>query len=175
MEDTSRTLQLLYSLDTSSPGFLPNLRLLIQHDKKEKYLIKLKRPELTRLLDLLDKVRTAPSTLLQFQDRLLQAFDVIPTNDDLARKCLKKVYAICAARKAFPSSHILSDEIENLRPLDYATSGRHYLWGTYRGEEVEMMKMVDDRGRGEEVCTQSCVSSRRLLMDIPACRRCSPI
>lgn len=57
MGATSRILQRLYSLDTSSPDFLRHLYCLIEYDEKEQYLTKLKEPELTRLLDFLDKVR----------------------------------------------------------------------------------------------------------------------
>ena len=174
MENTSRTLQLLYSLDTSSPDFLSNLRLLIQHDEEERYLIKLKEPELTRLVDFLDKVRTAPSTFRRFQGRLLQAFDVIPTNDDLARECFKKLHAICANRRAFPSSHILSGELESPEPLFRNRFGYYYRRGTYRGEEVDIIDMMHGWGK-KQVCAQYCMSSQRLLMDILGCCRGSPI
>ena len=60
MGNTSRILQRLYSLHTSSPDFMRYLHFLIQHDKEEQYLTDLKEPELTRLLDLLNKVRAAP-------------------------------------------------------------------------------------------------------------------
>ena len=159
MENTSRTLQLLYSLDNSSPDFFPNLRLLIQHDEEERYLIKLKEPELTRLVDLLDKVRSAPSTFRQFQERLLQAFDVIQKNDDLARECLEKLHAICADRGAFPSSYILSGKLDNPWPPALNPYGYCYQRGTYRGEEVDMMDMVDPWGKKKEVCTRYCESS----------------
>ena len=61
MGNTSRILRRLYSLHTSSPDFMRYLRFLIQQDKEEQYLTNLKEPELTRLLDFLDKVRAAPS------------------------------------------------------------------------------------------------------------------
>ena len=71
MGNTSRILQRLYSLHTSSPNFIRYLRVLIQHDEEEQYLASLKEPELTQLLDFLDKVRAVPSTFRQFGDRLL--------------------------------------------------------------------------------------------------------
>ena len=71
MENTSRILQHLYSLHTSSPDFIRYLNSLIQSDNEEGYLTSLEEPELTRLLDLLDKVRAAPSTFRRFRDRLL--------------------------------------------------------------------------------------------------------
>ena len=64
MGNTSRILRRLYSLHTSSPDFMRYLHFLIQQldqDKEEQYLTNLKEPELTRLLDFLDKVRAAPS------------------------------------------------------------------------------------------------------------------
>ena len=175
MGDTFRTLQHLYSLHTSSPDFLSNLRLLIQHDKKEKYLIKLKGFQSTQLVDFLDEVRTAPLIFRQFRDRLPQALDVIPTNDDLARECLKKLHAICAARRAFPSSLILSGELERSGPCFLNPFGYGYQRGTYRGKEVDIMDMADLWGREKEVCTQYSVSSQRLLMDTLGCCSSSPI
>ena len=70
MGNTSRILQRLYSLPTSSPDFARHLRYLIRYDKEERYLTNLKEPGLTRLLDLLDKVRAVPSTFRRFRDRL---------------------------------------------------------------------------------------------------------
>ena len=67
MGNTSRILQRLYSLDTSSPDFLCYLRGLIQFDKEEQYLTNLKEPELARLLDFLDKVRAVPPTFRRFR------------------------------------------------------------------------------------------------------------
>ena len=68
MGNTSRILQRLYPLPTSSPDFLRHLRHLLRYDKEERYLTSLKEPELTRLLDLLDKVRAVPSTFRRFRD-----------------------------------------------------------------------------------------------------------
>ena len=71
MGKTSVILRHLYSLQTSSPDFLRYLHLLIQFDEEERYLTNLKEPELTRLLDFLDKVRAAPSIFRRFRDRPL--------------------------------------------------------------------------------------------------------
>ena len=71
MRNTSRILQRLYSLHTSSLDFIRYLHFLIQYDKEEEYLTNLQEPELTRLLDFLDKVRVFPSTFRRFRDRLL--------------------------------------------------------------------------------------------------------
>ena len=159
MENASRTLQRLYSLETSSSDFIRYLRHLIQVDQEEEYLTKLEDPELTRLVDFLDKVRTAPSTFRQLQDRLLQALDVIPANDDLARECLKKLHAICPDREASPSSHILSGELDNLGPRFFNPYGYGYQRGTYRGKGVDVIDMAGAWGTKKEVCIQYCVSS----------------
>jgi len=62
----------LYTLDTSSLDFSRSLYSLIRHDEKEQYLISLQGPELTRLVDLLDKVRTvSPSFQISSVHELL--------------------------------------------------------------------------------------------------------
>ena len=71
MGSTSRILERLYTLHTSSPDFIRYLHFLIQHDDEEEYLTSLEEPELTRLLDILDKVRASPSTFRRFRDRHL--------------------------------------------------------------------------------------------------------
>jgi len=63
---TSRILQRLYSLDTSSPDFLRHLYCLIQYDEKEQYLINLLGSELARLVDFLDKVHAISPAFHQF-------------------------------------------------------------------------------------------------------------
>ena len=60
MGKTSRILQHLYSLAASSPDFVRYLHCLIRYDEEEQYLTNLEEPELTRLLDFLDKVRVFP-------------------------------------------------------------------------------------------------------------------
>ena len=59
--NTAKTLRRLYSLRTSSLDFIHTLHSLIQFDEEEEYLTSLKKPELKRLLDFLDKVRTCCS------------------------------------------------------------------------------------------------------------------
>ena len=70
MGNTSKILQRLYSLETSSPDFLRYLHDLIRRDNEEEYLTSLKEYELMRLLDFLDKVCVPPS-FRQFRDRPL--------------------------------------------------------------------------------------------------------
>ena len=63
---TSKILQHLYSLNTSSPDFSRYLHHLIQSDGQDHYLLDLQGSEdLIRLVDFLDKVRVPPSTFLQ--------------------------------------------------------------------------------------------------------------
>ena len=60
---TPRVLQQLYSFDTSSRDFPRCLDSFIQEDEKDKYSLSLQKsdPELTRLVDFLDKVCALPS------------------------------------------------------------------------------------------------------------------
>jgi len=55
---TSEVLQHLYSLDTASANLPPYFHRLIQCDEEDEYLSSLQGQELTRLVDLLDEVRT---------------------------------------------------------------------------------------------------------------------
>ena len=136
-KNTSKTLQRLYSLHTSSPDFIHTLHSLIQFDEEEEYLTNLKEPELTRLLDFLDKVCAAPSTFHRSRDRLLQALDTIPTNDPVAQECSKKLRAICADRRTFPSSCILSGEVAKVDDSRIDVNVISDLWeGTYRDKDV---------------------------------------
>ena len=57
---TSQVLSHLYSLDTSSPEFSRHLYRLIQNDEEEEYLSTLQGPELLKLVDFLDAVRSLP-------------------------------------------------------------------------------------------------------------------
>ena len=58
----------LYSLDPSSPDFLHRLYPLIRHDEKEQFSTSLQGSQLTRLVDLLDEVRTVPSAFINLQN-----------------------------------------------------------------------------------------------------------
>ena len=59
---TPWVLHRLYTLDTSSLDFSRSLYSLIRYDEKEQYLISLQGPELARLVDFLDEVRTVSSS-----------------------------------------------------------------------------------------------------------------
>ena len=65
---TPQTLQRLYSFNTFSSEFSRCLDNLIQSDEQDHYLLSLQGPELTRLVDFLDKVRVPPSGLFLVYD-----------------------------------------------------------------------------------------------------------
>lgn len=54
----SHILQRLYSLGASSPGISRHVYSLIRRDQEEQYLSSLQGPELVRLVDFLNEVRT---------------------------------------------------------------------------------------------------------------------
>ena len=144
MGKTSVILRHLYSLKTSSLDVTRYLHLLIQFDGEEKYLTNLKEPELTRLLDFLDKVRAASSTFRRLRDRPLQALDIIPVNDGVAQACLKKLQAICADSCTFPSSYIISGELAKVDGSRINVGKGLVLWeGTYRDKDVYIMPFGD--------------------------------
>jgi len=66
---TSQVLQHLYSLDISSQYLLRYLYCLIQHDEEEQYLSSLQGPELSRLVEFLDKVRVLPPYSARLRSR----------------------------------------------------------------------------------------------------------
>ena len=57
----SQVLQYLYSLDPSSPDFSRYLYRFILDDEEERYSSNLQKPELARLVDFLDEVRSLHS------------------------------------------------------------------------------------------------------------------
>jgi hypothetical protein len=139
---TSRILQRLYSLDTSSPDFLRHLYCLIQDDKKEQYLTSLRGSELTRLVDFLDKVHAVSSTFDQFTKKTPQALGAIPTTDDVARECLNKLQAICGHHAILPSSYIASGEIARVGDGPVSLGAIADVWeGTYRSKKVSIKSL----------------------------------
>ena len=110
----SEDLQILYSLDASSPDFSDQLYRLIRNDEKEQYLTSLRGQELARLVNFLDIVRAIHSALHRFTRQALQALGVAPTPDDVARACLHKLQVICGHHATLPSSYIVSGEIDRV-------------------------------------------------------------
>jgi len=135
---TSRVLQRLYSLDTSSPDFSRYLYFLIRYDEEEQYLASLKGSELDRLVDFLDEVRTPPSAFRSVTEQILQALDAMPTTDDIFRQCLHKLQAICVRHTTLPSSYNVSGDLTRVgsHPVS-VDGGTSDVWGgTYHGRKV---------------------------------------
>ena len=139
---TSRILQRLYSLDTSSPDFLRHLYCLIQYDEKEQYLTSLQGSELARLVNFLDKVCAVPSAFYQFTKQTPQALGAIPRTDDVAQECQNKLQAICSHHAILPSSYIASDEIARVGDGPIALGAIADVWeGTYHGKKVSIKSL----------------------------------
>ena len=129
---TSLILNRLYSLDSSSLDFSRHLFCLIQHDEEDQYLTNLQGPELARLVDFLDEVRTLSSTFCLIANRTLQALSAISANDDLSRQCLDKLQAICSRRAILPSSYIASGQIDRVGNAPISLGAIADVWeGTY--------------------------------------------
>jgi hypothetical protein len=134
---TSRILQRLYSLDTSSPDFLRHLFCLIQHDEKEQYLTSLQGSGLARLVNFLDGVRTILQTFHRFTERIPQVLSAIPTTDDVRRQCLQKLQTICGHHTAIPSSCVVSGQIARVGDGPITLGGIADVWeGTHHGKKV---------------------------------------
>ena len=132
-------LQRLYTLDASSPDFLRHLYFLLRHDEEEKYLTSLQGPRLARLIDFLDNVHAIPSAFHQFTKPTLQALGTIHTTDDVTRKCLRKLQAICGHNVTLPSSYIVSGEIARVGDDPIAFGVITDLWeGIHRGNRVSI-------------------------------------
>ena len=135
----SEDLQNLYALDTSSPDFSRRLYYLIRHDEKERYLTSLRGSELARLVDFLDEVRPVPSPHHQFTKWTPQALSFIPTTDDVARACLRKLQAICSRHATLPSSYIVSGEIVRVGDGSTALGTIADVWeGTHGSKRVSI-------------------------------------
>ena len=134
---TSQVLQQLYSIDISSPDFLRYLYYLIRDDDEEQYLTNLQETELTQLVDFLDKVRPSSSASSRPTNRVPQALDVTPTTDDVSRRCLHKLQAICGHRIVLPSSYNVSGDLSRNGSHPAASGGFSDVWeGTYDSRKV---------------------------------------
>ena len=136
---TSHILQRLYSHDTSSPDFLHLLYCLIQYDEDEQCLTTLQGSELARLVDFLDKVRATPSAFHQFTKQTSQALNVIPTTEDVARACLRKLQAICGHHAILPSSYIVPGKLSINDDTSIVPGAIADVWeGTYGSKKVSI-------------------------------------
>ena len=132
-------LQHLYSLDTSSPDFLHHLYCLIQYDEEQQWLTSLQGFELAQVVDFLDKVRAVPSAFHQFTKQTSQALNFIPTTEDFARACLRKLQTICSHHTTLPSSYIVSGEISRVGDSPITLDAIADVWeGTCGSERVSI-------------------------------------
>ena len=154
---TSRVLQHLYLLDASSPDLLRYLYYLIQHDDEEAYLSTLQGSELTRLVDFLDGVRPSPSVSFQPTNQSLQVLDVTPITDDVSRRCLHKLQAICGHHKILPSLYNVSGDLTRVDSDPVASGGFSDVWeGIHDAKKVCIKRLritQQSRQVTEKVCT----------------------
>ena len=113
---------------------------------------RLRGSELTRLLDFLDRVCTLLSAFRPATKRALQTLDVIPSNDGISTRCLRKLQAICGHHAALPPSYFASGEIVRVSDHPIAVGGISDVWeGTYRDKRVSIERLKvplnDDQGR----------------------------
>ncbi|KAF9779779.1 kinase-like domain-containing protein [Thelephora terrestris] len=118
-------LQQLYSLDPSSPDFLRVLYALIRNDEDEQYSSSLGGEELTRLVDFLDN-----------------ALSLIPTSDDVFRRCLRKLRAICGFHTILPSSHIINGDLTRVGISAIAFGGFADVWQGDQGGNRVCIKVL---------------------------------
>jgi len=132
----AQLLQHLYSLDTSSPGISRLIYGLIRHDEEEQYLSSLQGPELARLIDFLDGVRTLLPTFRSYYETI-QALSAIITADDVSRQCLRKLQVICGDNMTLPSSYTVSGDLARVGDEPAAFGGFADAWeGIHCGRKV---------------------------------------
>ena len=134
---TLQSLQTLYSFSTFSPQFSHCLDRLIQSDDEDNYLLGLQGSELTRLVDFLDKVRVLSSVSFQLTKKSLQALGIIPVTEDVSRRCLHKLQAICSHSRILPSSYIISGGLVRVGDYPVASTNLSDVWqGTHGSTKV---------------------------------------
>ena len=134
---SSQILQHLYSLDTSSPDISRLIYGLIRHDEEDQYLSRLRGPELTRLVDFLDKVRTFLSAFRLITKQTLQALSAVPTTDDVSRQCLRRLQVICGDNLILPSSYTVAGDLARVGDEPVGFGGFADVWeGTYCARKV---------------------------------------
>ena len=125
---TSQVLEHLYSLNTSSPNFTRYLYCLIQCDEKEQYLSGLRGSDLTRLVDFLGGVRTFLLAPFQLMKQAPQVLSATPVNDEIYRRCLHKLQAICSQNTTLPSSYTISGDLARVGDNPVASGGFADVW-----------------------------------------------
>ena len=133
----AQVLRYLYALDTSSPDFMRYLYCLIQCDDKEQYLSGLQGSDLVQLVDFLDMVRVFPLTSFQTMKQAPQVLGVTPVNDEISRRCLHKLQAICSQSMTLPSSYSISGKLAGLGADPVTSGGFSDVWeGEHDGTKV---------------------------------------
>ena len=125
---TPQILKLLYSFNTFSPEFSRCLDRLIQSDQEDHYLSNLQGSDMTRLVDFLDKVRVLPSASSSSQKKTPQALGIIPVTEDVSRRCLHKLQAICSHSLVLPSSYIISGGLVRVGDYPVASTNLSDVW-----------------------------------------------
>ena len=134
---TPQILQLLYSFNTFCPEFSRCLDRLIQSDGEEHYLSNLQGSDMTRLVDFLDRVRAFLFAFFQFTKQILQALGTIPVTEDISRRCLHKLQAICSDSRILPSSYVISGGLVRVGDYPIASTNLSDVWeGTHNTTKV---------------------------------------
>lgn len=159
---TSEVLRDLYSLDTSSPDFSRKLYCLIQSDEEEQFLINIRGSELSRLVDfldgVLDGVRALPLTSFQPTKFTLQVLGSPLLTDDIYRRCMHKLQAICGHHSVLPSSCTLLGDLARVGDEPVASGGCSDVWqGIHNGNNVCVKSLrccTQNRRIIEKVCVR---------------------
>ena len=156
---TPQILHLLYSFNTFTPEFSSSLDRLIQSDGEDHYLSTLQGPELTHLVDFLDRVRVLSSASFQLTKKTLQALGIIPVTEDVSRRCLHKLQAICSDSGILPSSHIVSGGLVRVGDYPVASTNLSDVWEGTHGSAKVCIKSpritIKDRHDIEKVSSRS--------------------
>ena len=161
---TSQILQHLYSLDASSPEIPRLLDGLIRRDEEEQYLSSLRGPELTRLVDFLDKVRALPSAFRPVTRQIPQVLDdTIPTTNDASRQCLSKLQAICGDNMILPSSYAISGELAKAggHPIAFGTLAD--VWEGVHGGRKVCVKVLKISTHDDQTLAKVCIRHRHIF------------
>ena len=129
---------------------------LIRHDEEEQYLSSLRGSELAQLVDFLDEVGTLLSAFRLVTKRTPQAITVIPTTDDISRRCLRKLQAICSENMTLPSSYTVSGDLAKIGDEPAASGGFADVWeGSHCGEKV-CIKALRVNSSNNHILTKVC-------------------
>jgi len=151
---TSQILQHLYLLGTSSPDISRLVYSLIRRDEEERYLSSLKGSELARLVDFLDEVRILLSSFCLVTKWTLQTLSTIPATDDVFRRCLRKLQAVCGHRMTLPSSYTISGDLVRVGNRPVAFGGSADVWEGIHGGRKVCVKALRFYLNGDQALTK---------------------